>query len=190
MARQSTRSPLVLTPDEVTHLTQLRHSRTAAVREVQRAQVVWFYYTGDPIATIMKAVGMTRKSVSKWITKALTMGVSMGLKDTPHGRPPTLTDEAKAWVVHVACSKPRDVGYAAEVWSRQALAQHVRHHAVAQGHACLTRASKAKVKRILAAKKIRPNKVNYYLERSDTEFDRKMREVLLVYKEVAIKNQR
>ena len=46
----------------------------------------------------------------------------------PHGSP-TLTEEAKAWMVHLACSKPKDFGYAAEVWSRQALAQHVRKHA-------------------------------------------------------------
>ena len=86
MARQSTRSPLVLTSDEVTYLHQLRQSRTAAVRDVQRAQVVWLYSTGETIAAIMQAVGMTRKSVSKWITNALTMGVAAGLKDTPHAR--------------------------------------------------------------------------------------------------------
>ena len=143
MDRQSTRSPFVLTPDEVTYLQQLRHSRTAAVRDVQRAQVVWLYSTGEPIAAIMQTVGMTRKSVAKWITNALTMGVVTGLKDTPHGSQPKLTEEAKAWVVHLACSKPKDLGYAAEVWSRQALAQHVRHHAAAQGHVCLGRASKS-----------------------------------------------
>ena len=190
MARQSTRSPLVLTSDEVTYLHQLRQSRTAAVRDVQRAQVVWLYSTGETIAAIMEAVGMTRKSVSKWITNALTMGVAAGLKDTPHGSQPKLTDDAKAWVVHLACSKPKDLGYAAEVWSRQALAQHVRHHAVAQRHGCLTRASKATVHRILAAQALQPHKVTYYLERRDPDFDRKMREVLLVYQAVALQNQR
>ena len=119
------------TPEDVTYLQQVRQSRTSAVRDVQRAQVMWLYSTGEPIAAIMQAVGMTRKSVAKWITNALTMGVVAGLKDTPHGSQPKLTDGAKAWVVHLACSKPKDLGYAAEVWSRQALAQHVRHHAVA-----------------------------------------------------------
>jgi transposase len=189
MARKSTRSKLVLTPDEVTLLNQLRQSRTAALREVQRAQVLWLYYTGANIATIMKAVGMTRKSVSKWINKALTMGVCAGLKDTPHGSKPVLTEQAKAWVVHLACSKPKDFGYAAEVWSRQALAQHVRRHAAAQGHGCLARASKATVQRILSAQPLQPHKVAYYLERRDPAFESKMREVLLVYQEVALQNQ-
>jgi transposase len=132
-------------------LEQLRQSRTAAWRQVQRAQVLWLYYTGSNIATIMKTVKMTRKSVSKWIAKALTMGVSAGLKDTPHGSKPVLTENAKAWVVHLACSKPKELGYAAEVWSRQALAQHVRRQAVAEGHPSLARASKATIQRILNA---------------------------------------
>ncbi len=50
------------------------------------------------------------------------MGVSAGIKDTPHGSKPILTENAKAWVIHLACSKPKELGYAAEVWSRQALA--------------------------------------------------------------------
>ncbi len=188
MARESTRSKLVLIPEEVTVLDQLRRSRTASQRDVQRAQVLWRYYTGENIATIMKAVGLTRKSVSKWINKALTMGASAGLQDTPHGRQPTLTEEAKAWVVQIACSKPKDFGYAAEVWSRHALAQHVRHHANAQGHACLAQAAKATVQRILADQPLHPHKVTYYLQRRDPECESTMRDILLVYQEVALHN--
>jgi transposase len=189
MGRKSTRAKLVLTSEEVTVLNQLRQSRKAAMRDVQRAQVLWLYYTGENIASIMKAVGMTRKSVSKWINKALTMGVLAGLKDTPHGSAPTLTEEAKAWVVHLACYKPKEFGYAAEVWSRQALAQHVRKHAAAAGHASLARASKATVQRILSAQPLQPHKVAYYLQRRDPAFESKMRDVLLVYQEVALQNQ-
>src|SRR3989442_13806126 len=98
MARKSTRPKLVLTPEEVRLLEQLRQSRTAAWREGQRAQVLWLYYTGSNIAMIMKAVKMTRKSVAKWITKALTMGVSAGLKNTPHGNPPVVAETGKALV--------------------------------------------------------------------------------------------
>lgn len=190
MARQSTRPKLVLIPEEVRLLEQLRQSRTAAWREVQRAQVLWLYYTGSNIATIMKTVKMTRKSVSKWIQKALTMGVSAGLKDTPHGSKPMLTENAKAWVVHLACSKPKQLGYAAEVWSRQTLAQHVRRQAIVQGHPSLARASKATIQRILAAQSLQPHRVTYYLERRDPNFESKMRDVLLVYQEVELQNQR
>jgi transposase len=189
MARKSIRPKLVLTPEEITMLNELRQSRTAALRDVQRAKVMWLYHEGENIATIMEVVGMTRKSVGKWINKALSIGVSGGMKDTTHGSKPVLTEEAKAWVVHLACSKPKDLGYAAEVWSRKALAQHVREHAASAGHSCLVRASKATVQRILTNQPLKPHKITYYLERRDPEFEAKMREVLLVYQEVALQNQ-
>ena len=189
MAKKSKRAKLLLTSEEASLLDRLRQSRTAPRREVERAQVLWLYHQGEAIVAIMKAVGMTRKSVGKWIARALTIGIAAGLKDTPHGRSPVLTEEAKAWVVHLACSKPKEWGYAAGVWRRQMLARHVRQQAMSAGHACLGRASKATVQRILAAQPLQPHKVVYYLERRDPAFESKMRDVLLVYQEVALQNQ-
>jgi hypothetical protein len=128
--------------------------------------------------------------VLKWIDKALQMGVKAGIKDTPHQpREAVITDDAKTWVVHLACSKPKDLGYAAELWTRSALARHVRQQAVAAGFPALAQAGKATVQRILAGQALQPHKVRYYLERRDPEFERKMREVLLVYQEVALQNE-
>jgi transposase len=189
MPRKSTRPQLVLLPNELKLLERLRNSQTAPRREVQRAQVLWLYHTGESIAAIMRVVQMTRKSVAKWISKTLKIGVAAGLQDTPHGSPAKLTEEARAWVVHLACSKPKDLGYAAELWTRQALAQHVRQQAVAAGHPSLARASKATVHRILAAQPLQPHKVTYYLQRRDPAFESKMREVLLVYQDVALQNK-
>ncbi len=115
MPGKSKRLKLVLTPQEVQHLQRLRASRTAPVREVQRAEILWRYHSGETIAEIMRAVKMTRKSVGKWINRALAIGVEAALKDAYHRpRPPGITADAKAWVVHLACSKPTQLGYAAE----------------------------------------------------------------------------
>ncbi|MGD0228217.1 MAG: helix-turn-helix domain-containing protein, partial [Terriglobia bacterium] len=100
MPRRSNRPPLLLVPNERDLLERLRKSHTAPRRAVQRAQVLWLYHTGESIAAIMRAVHLTRKSVAKWVGKALKVGVAAGLQDTPHGSPPKLTEEAKAWVVH------------------------------------------------------------------------------------------
>jgi transposase len=147
------------------------------------------YYAGESIASIGRRLGMTRLSVSKWVAKALAVGPMAALKDSYH-RPnePAIGADAKAWVVHVACSKPKDLGYAAEVWSRQALARHIRAHAVEAGFPALSRAAKATVHRILAEQPLHPEKVKYYLERRDPEFDAKMRRVLIVYQDVALQN--
>ena len=123
----------------------------------------------------------------KWIDKALEMGVEAGIRDTPHKpREAAITDDAKAWVVSVACSKPKEFGYAAELWTRSALAIHVRKHAVQQGYPVLANAAKATVHRILVSQELQPHKVRYYLERRDPEFKAKMRIVLTVYQEVAL----
>jgi len=191
MPRTSTRPKLVLTSDEKKDLDELsRRSRTAAVRDVQRAQILLRYHAGETVSQIGRALKTTRKSVLKWIDKALQMGVKAGMKDTPHKpREAVITDDAKAWVVHLACSKPKDLGYAAELWTRSALARHVRREASAAGFPALARAGKATVQRILKAQELQPHKVRYYLERRDPEFERKMREVLLVYREVALQNE-
>jgi len=171
----------------VKELQQLAQSRTAPSREVQRAQIVCRYHSGETITEIARALRMTRKSVGKWIARGLALGVKAALKDTYHRpRPPVITEEAKVWVVHLACSKPKELGYAAELWTRKSLAQHVRQHAAEAGHPSLTRAAKATVHRILAAQPLRPEKVTYYLEHRDPDFEAKMREVLLVYQEVAL----
>ncbi len=152
MARVSRRPKLILTPEEKERLDQLRQSRTAALREVQRSQILWRYHAGQTVSQIAAALRTTRKSVLKWIDKALQMGVKAGIQDTPHQpREAVITDDAKAWVVHLACCKPKDLGYAAELWTRSALARHVRQHAGEAGYPALAKAGKATVQRILAA---------------------------------------
>ena len=66
-----------------------------------------------------------------------------------------------------ACVKPEDLGYAAELWTRSALAKHVRNCAVEAGHPSL---AKATVQRILAKQPRHPERVKYYLERRDPRF--------------------
>lgn len=190
MAGKSRRSRLILSAEEQAALQQLSRSRKGPRREAQRADILLRYHAGETISSIGRSLGMTRLSVSKWVARALAMGAMAALKDQYHRpKPPRIGEDAKAWVVHLACSKPKDLGYAAEVWSRQALAGHVREHAVAAGFPALSRAAKATVHRILAEQPLHPEKVKYSLERRDPEFEPKMRQVLVIYREVALQNQ-
>jgi hypothetical protein len=135
-------------------------------------------------------VKVSRVTIYHCLHKALEMGMEAGLKDLYH-RPeePVIDSAAKAWVVHLACTKPKDLGYAAELWTRQSLAAHVRRHAEANGHPHLARAVKATVQRILDEQHLQPHKVKYHLERRDSQFELKMQEVLMVYREVMLQNQ-
>jgi transposase len=181
---------LALSAEQLSELQQLSQSRTAPLREVQRARILCRYHAGETIAGIARAMETTRKSVRKWIDKALAMGAEAALKDAYHrARPPVITEEARAWVIHLACSKPKDLGYAAELWTRSLLAQHVRREAMQAGHPSLSRAAKATVQRILAEQPLHPERVRYYLEKRDPAFEVRMRDVLLVYQEVALQNE-
>ena len=187
MARKTKRAALVLTSEQRAMLTELSGSRTAPIREVERAKILLGYVDGASISGLMRRLGVGRPMIYKCIDKALAAGVGAGLKDAYH-RPhePEITDEAKAWVVSIACTKPKDHGLAAELWSISALARFVCKGAETAGHPRLAQAGKSTVWRILNEHDIKPHKIRYYLERRDPEFDRKMQDVLLVYRDVSI----
>ena len=187
MARKTKRNPLVLMEEQLQELNKISRSRTAPAREVQRAKILLEYYQNPSISKVANKVGVVRDTVYKCIDKALEMGWEAALKDLYH-RPkePTITMEAKAWLVHIACSKPKDLGMAAELWTQKALADYARKHAEGTGHPSLNRAGKATVNRILKNQTLKPHKVKYYLEKRDPGFEPKMKEVLLVYKEVSL----
>ena len=190
MAGKSKLPALVLTLEDQKRLEALQASRIAPVREVERARILLQYRAGNNPSAIQRNLGISRVTIYHCLHKALGMGIEAGLKDAFH-RPkePVITSADKAWVVHLACIKPKDLGYAAELWTRQALALHVRQQAQAAGHPSLAKAVKATVQRILDEQHLQPHKVKYYLERRDPEFELKMKEVLMVYQEVAVQNQ-
>ena len=190
MPRKTQKAKLVLSKEQQEELKKTVQSRKAPIREVQRANILLRYSEGMPITEIEKMTHVSRPTIYKWMEKSLAMGIEEGLKDKYH-RPkqPVITEEAKAWVISLACQKPKDFGYAAEVWTRKALAEHAKKYGPGPGHDCLKKACKATIQRILSEHPIRPHKVAYYLERRDPDFDHKMEEVLCVYKEVNLQNE-
>ena len=189
MARKTLRAPLTLSAEQRSKLEQLSKSRKGALREIQRAKVLLHYAEGASITRIEALVKLSRPSIYKCIDKALAAGPEAGLKDYYH-RPfdPLITEEAKAWVMNLACTKPTDYELAAESWTLSELAKFTRIHAPEAGHDCLRKAAKATVWRILSADVVKPHKIKYYLERRDPDFEEKMREVLMVYREVNLQN--
>lgn len=187
MPRVSQRAKLVVTSEQLQQLAQLAHSRTAPHREVQRARMLCHYQAGRSFTEIAGLVHTTRRLVYECVDRALAMGIPAALRDLPHGKQEhTILPEDKAWVVHLACTQPKELGYAAELWTRRTLAEHVRKVASPSGHPGLARAGKATVQRILDEEELQPHKIRYYLERRDPDFEAKMRQVLLVYREVSL----
>jgi transposase len=168
-------------------LTALSQSKSEPAGRVQRAAMLLRYRAGDSVSEIARSLGTNRPRVERCVSKALELGVAQALADLPgRGRRPALTAEARAWLVSLACQKPKELGYAQELWTTRLLAQHVRKHCAAAGHASLAKVGRGTVSKILSANKVHPHKIQYYLERRDPEFETKMVQVLHVYKEVEI----
>jgi transposase len=183
----SQRAKLELTPEQLKALNQLAQSRSAPHREVQRARMLCHYQAGRSFTEIAALVPTTRRLVYECVDRALAMGPEAALRDLPHGKQEhTITDEDKAWAVHLACTQPKELGYAAELWTRRTLAAHIRQVAGPSGHPGLAQAGKATVQRILDEQELKPHRIRYYLERRDPDFEAKMCQVLLVYRELSM----
>ena len=184
------RLPLNLPMDIREKLTQISRSRTEPAGKVQRASVMLMYDSGKKVTEIARELQSNRPAVERTIDRALSFGPVQALKDLHRsGRPVQIPDDAKMWVLSLACQKPKDLGYAAESWTYAALIKHVRAHCEKEGYPSLLKLGKGRLNAILSKANIKPHKIRYYQERRDPDFDTKMADVLYVYKEVEILNK-
>jgi len=185
------RAVLLLDNDVRDRLQRVSNSRTEAASSVERAEILLGYAGGETISSIARRLRTNRPKVERCIDKALGLGPLAALSDIPRsGRTPTITPEARAWVVSLACQKPKDLGYSYELWTMRLLSQHIRRHCDQAGHPSLARLARGTVSKILRQSKIRPHKITYYVERRDPEFESKMAQVLFVYKDVELLSQK
>lgn len=183
----SRRAQLKLSDTETETLTALSQSRSEPAGRVQRASILLRYRAGDTVSEIARSLGTNRPRVERCISKALDLGVTQALADLPgRGRRKVMTPEARVWVTALACQKPKELGYAQELWTTRLLAKHVQKHCEAAGHPSLKKLGRGTVSKILSANQVQPHKIQYYPERRDPDFDAQMLQVLHVYKEVEI----
>jgi len=187
MARWRQAVELAMNDGEVASLLTISRSRTEPASRVERAQMLLAYREKPSFFAVGQRLGVHHQTVQRCIERALAYGPLMALDDRPRpGKEPTITPEAKAWLVSLACDKAKEHGYPHELWTTRLLARHAREHAPAAGHECLANLVQGTVCKILGQEEIKPHKVRYYLERRDAEFEQKMAEVLCVYREVQI----
>ena len=178
---------LAMTNEEVAMLAAVSRSRTEPASRVERAQMLLAYRENPSFFAAARRVGGHHQTVQRCVERALAYGPLVALDDRPRpGKEPTITPEAKAWLVSLACDKAKEHGYPHELWTTRLLARHAREHGPAAGHLCLARLVQGTVCKILNREEIKPHKVRYYLECRDAEFEQKMAEVLCVYRKVEV----
>src|SRR5271165_4628506 len=172
---------------EVEKLRSIAQSRTEPASRVERARILLAYREDPSFFAVGRALGLHHQTVQRCVERAVAEGPMAALDDRPRpGREPTITLEAKTWLVSLACRKAKDLGYPHELWTTRLLARHARQHGPAQGHACLANLAQGTVCKILDQEEVKPHKVRYYLEQRDPDFAEKMAEVLCVYREVRL----
>ena len=187
MARWRQAVELAMNDGDVARLLTISRSRTEPASWVERAQMLLAYREKPSFFAVGQRLGVHHQTVQRCIERALAYGPLMALDDRPRpGKEPTITPEAKAWLVSQACRKAKELGYPHELWTTRLLARHAREHGAAAGHECLANLVPGTVCKILGQEEVKPHKVRYYLERRDAEFEQKMAEVLCVYREVQV----
>ena len=180
-------SNITITDTDREYLELQTRARTIQAQTVNRARILLLKADGTSIDDIADKVGMNRKSVMLCISKYLEGGIENALFDAPgRGRNAEITDDEKAWIISIACQKPVDLGYSAEIWTRALLTKHINRFAEEAGHIRLATISQSKVRTILEESDIKPNKITHYCENRDPDFDLKMHNVLLVYKQLSL----
>jgi hypothetical protein len=173
---------LSLGDEDTAKLRSIAQSRTEPASRVERARILLAYREDPSFFAVGRALGLHHQTVQRCVERAVVEGLMAALDDRPRpGREPTITLEARAWLVSLACRKARDLGYPHELWTTRLLARHAREHGPAQGHTCLANLAQGTVCKILDQEEVKPHKVRYYLEQRDPDFAEKMAEVLCVY---------
>lgn len=187
MAAERRAIKLSIAKAELAELQAIARSRTEAAGRVERARVLLAYRRDPSFYAVGQALGLHHQRVQRYVERAKADGAIAALDERGRpGKEPTITVEAKTWVVALACRKARELGYPHEVWTTRLLARHAREHGPAEGHSCLSGLVQGTVCKILDAQEVKPHKVRYYLERRDPEFKAKMAQVLCVYRKVNV----
>ncbi|MBQ8012865.1 MAG: IS630 family transposase [Treponema sp.] len=165
----------------------IKHGTTEA-RLYKRAMILLMRAEGKTYMDIARALKVSRNTVVLWIDKYKAGGnIKECLKDEKgRGRKYEIFDEEIAFIKNTACRKPAEFGYAAEVWSLSKLTAHINKTAAESGFTRLSTVSVSYVQKLLKSLSIKPHKIEYYCEKRDPDFEEKMQNVLVFYRDVEL----
>lgn len=176
---------LPLSDEDKKYLKSLSKTRTIQAQVVDRARILLYKADGVSFDDIAARLNISKRTVRLCISKFNNGGLDAALFDAKRsGRPSEVSDDAKAWIINLACQRPADLGYSQELWTLAKLHKHIQQHAQQARFPRLTTITKAYVQKLLQDNQIKPFKIKYYCEKRDPDFESKMHEVLVVYKQV------
>ena len=178
---------LILNDGDYEYLRSLIKQRTIQAQVVIRAHILLDKANGITVRDIARIYDLSTNTVRLCIDKYKEGGTDRALfDDQRQGRPVEITDDAIAWMIDIACQRPADLGYSQELWTLKNLHQHIQNNAEAAGYPRLKTMTRPMLQKILKRSEIKPFKIKYYCEKRDPDFENKMHDVLVVYKQVSL----
>ena len=178
---------LILNDGDYEYLRSLIKQRTIQAQVVIRAHILLDKANGITVRDIARIYDLSTNTVRLCIDKYKEGGTDRALfDDQRQGRPVEITDDAIAWMIDIACQRPADLGYSQELWTLKNLHQHIQNNAEEAGYPRLKTMTRPMLQKILKRSEIKPFKIKYYCEKRDPDFENKMHDVLVVYKQVSL----
>ena len=179
---------ICLTDAETSYLQSTIKKGTVEARVYRRAKILLLKSTGMSNEAIAGKLDITVPTVRLCIGKFEKDGVEAALQDSAgRGRKAEIFDDYKAWVINIACQKPTAFGLSAELWYPTSLTKYVKAVAEESGYPRMAKVSVSSVRKILREAQLNPHKVTYYCEKRDPDFEEKMHDVLVIYKQLELR---
>src|SRR6202521_1649333 len=98
--------------EDVARLVTITRSRTEPASRVERARMLLAYRDDPSFFAVGQALGVHHQTGQRCIARAVAYGPMVALDDRPRpGKEPTITADAKAWLISLACRKAKELGY-------------------------------------------------------------------------------
>ena len=176
-----------LTEEERSTLECILRQSTIEARTYIRAKILLLKAESKSNEYIADKLDISVTAVRLCLDKYKAGGIEAALKDNKgRGRKAEITDADITWVINKACQKPKDFGYSAELWYPASFTRFINSIAEQEGHPRMKTVTETTLRKIMANAKIRPFKVSYYCEKRDPDFDTKMHDVLVIYKQLSL----
>lgn len=168
-------------------LESILRRNTVEARLFIRAKILLLKADNNSNEYIADKLDITVPTVRLCIEKYNEGGIENALNDSKgRGHKAEITDADITRVINKACQKPKDYGYSAELWYPASFTRFINSVAEKEGHPRMATVSEFTLRKILDNAKIQPFKVTYYCEKRDPDFDSKMHDVLVIYKQLSL----
>lgn len=151
-----------LSQEDRKYLELQSRSRTVQAQIMIRSKILLMKADGYSIEAIAEKMDVNRKSVMLCIDKYKAGGVENALTDAPgRGRNSEITEEERAWILHIVLQNPQTLGYPNKTWSYAKLTEHIHKIAESSGYLRLSTIHKTTVNTILDEAGIKPYRLSY-----------------------------